>query len=49
VIVFDGAIDIDDEEECVLLIVELATPDNDIMGVLVLLVDRVELDETVLV
>jgi hypothetical protein len=48
-IVFDGAIDIDDEDECVLLIVELATPDNDIMGVSVLLLDRVGLDETVLV
>lgn len=49
-IVFDGAIDIEGKDEVELLfIVELPTPDNDISGVNVVLLDRVGLDETVLV
>jgi hypothetical protein len=49
VIVFDGAIDIEGKDDCVLIIVELTTSDIEIIGVSVLLFDRIGLDETVLV
>jgi hypothetical protein len=49
VIVFDGAIDIECKDDCVLIIVELTTSDIEIIGVSVLLFDRIGLDETVLV
>jgi len=49
VIVFDGAIDIESKGDCVLIIVELTTSDIEIIGVSVLLFDRIGLDETVLV
>ena len=50
VIVFDGSIDIEGKDDVeLLLILELPMSVNDIIGVNVLSLDRIGLDETVLV